>query len=217
MSSSTRPPSRLLSSTPSLSPRRLSSSWIALTLCRLLLDRHTPLWLQVHPPRCAGSSPLLAEHSPAAGSRPLLAERSPPGGAAPSTTAPPCAAPGALSPALPRAAFDASAALPRAAPDASAALPCAAPTVPPGFATRSPATPAGASPAPGPDRQAARPLPPVQPYTRVYSRRDRAAPPPPVSPGAPPLPKGAVPVVPVVNEHRMVTRAKLGFRQPALC
>jgi hypothetical protein len=35
---------------------------------------------------------------------------------------------------------------------------------------------------------------------------------------APPahLPRGAFPVSPVVNHHRMTTRAKLGFRQPAL-
>jgi hypothetical protein len=48
MSSPTRPPSLSLSRIPSLSPRRISSFWTALTLCRLLLDRHKPLWLQVH-------------------------------------------------------------------------------------------------------------------------------------------------------------------------
>ena len=37
------PPSLSLSSIPSLSPRRILSFWTALTLCRLLLDRHNPL------------------------------------------------------------------------------------------------------------------------------------------------------------------------------
>jgi hypothetical protein len=57
----------------------------------------------------------------------------------------------------------------------------------------------------------------------VYSRRITvpavAAPPPTAtsSSSAPPqLPPGAIPVSPVVNHHRMTTRAKLGFRQPAL-
>jgi hypothetical protein len=57
----------------------------------------------------------------------------------------------------------------------------------------------------------------------VYSRRlpapAVAAPPPtttPSSPAPPQLPPGAIPVSPVVNHHRMTTRAKLGFRQPAL-
>ncbi|WVZ79627.1 hypothetical protein U9M48_027185, partial [Paspalum notatum var. saurae] len=35
-------------------------------------------------------------------------------------------------------------------------------------------------------------------------------------PVGPPLPKGAVPIAPVVNQHQMSTRGKLGFRQPAL-
>ena len=76
--------------------------------------------------------------------------------------------------------------------------------------------PAPSSTTPAGGAQGTRPLAPVQPYARVYTRRARAAPPPPPAAGAPPLPKGAVPVAPVVNEHRMVTRAKLGFRQPAL-
>jgi hypothetical protein len=57
----------------------------------------------------------------------------------------------------------------------------------------------------------------------VYSRRITvpavAAPPPTTtssSPAPPQLPPGAILVSPVVNHHRMTTRAKLGFRQPAL-
>jgi hypothetical protein len=144
-----------------------------------------------------------------------------PGSVETPSSALPCAAPGAPTSALPRAAPGAlTPARPRAAPGTPApAQPRAAPTVPPGFAPLSPATPARASPAPGLDpasRQAARPLPTVQPYDRVYTRRSQAAPPPPPITGTPPLPKRAVPVVPVINEHRMVTRAKPGFRQPAL-
>jgi len=86
---------------------------------------------------------------------------------------------------------------------------------------RSRPAPAAVSPAPGSTgppggAQGTRHLAPVQPYARVYTRHARAAPPPPPAIGAPPLPKGAVLVPPIVNEHRMVTRAKLGFRQPAL-
>jgi len=129
----------------------------------------------------------------------------------------PCAALGASSPALPCAAPGASSpALPRAAPGAStSALPRTAPTVPPGFAPRSPAA-APAGPADSSPRRMVQPLPPVQPFDRVYTRRGAPAPPPPPSTGAQPLPKGTVPVLPVVNQHRMVIRAKLGFRQPAL-
>jgi len=56
-------------------------------------------------------------------------------------------------------------------------------------------------------------------FRHVYTRRITAATPADPAPAlvAPaPLPKGAVPVPPVVNQHSMVTRAKQGFRQPTL-
>jgi hypothetical protein len=49
-------------------------------------------------------------------------------------------------------------------------------------------------------------------FRHIYTRRALSA--PAVGPLA--LPKGAVPVPPVVNQHPMTTRAKRGLRLPAL-
>jgi len=50
----------------------------------------------------------------------------------------------------------------------------------------------------------------MPPAAKVYTRRPR-----PAATASPTLPKGAVPIQPVVNQHEMVTRGKHGFRQPA--
>ena len=121
-------------------------------------------------------------------------------GAAPRATSTSSSPTGALL-SSPRVATPASSALPRAGQPDFPALPRAAPSPP------------GAQP----------------PVLRVYSRRPKpAAPAPagpapapaPTAPAAPPapgpLPRGAVAVPPTVNQHRMVTRAKDGFRVPVL-
>jgi hypothetical protein len=69
-------------------------------------------------------------------------------------------------------------------------------------------TPLPASPAPA---IAGNPRPDDLFFRHVYTRRTPAAAPA----GPPPLPKGAVPVHLVVNQHTMTTKAKQGFRQPA--
>lgn len=54
------------------------------------------------------------------------------------------------------------------------------------------------------------PRPLVAPEGQVYTRRPR-----PAVAAPSPLPKGAVPIPPVVNQHVMATRGKHDFRQPA--
>ncbi|WVZ53344.1 LOW QUALITY PROTEIN: hypothetical protein U9M48_004304, partial [Paspalum notatum var. saurae] len=89
--------------------------------------------------------------------------------------------------------------------------PCAAPVAPLPAAAGAPAAPVRRfsgqvytwRPVHGPVRSSTRPSPvhvPVHGPSLVEQR----------------LPKGAVQITPVINSHRMTTRAKLGFRQPAL-
>jgi hypothetical protein len=64
-------------------------------------------------------------------------------------------------------------------------------------------------------------LPPGSPLpehviTKVFSCRPRSTMAPAPAPAPAPLPKGVVAVPPVVNQHSMTTRAKRGFRVPAL-
>ena len=94
---------------------------------------------------------------------------------------------------------------------------------------------AGSSPSDVPAQPAAAWQPPERDVRFVYTRRaprvppgfdplPRPAPSSPSSPGAAPpaptstapLPKDAQQVPPVVNQHRMTTRAKAGYRMPAL-
>jgi len=61
-------------------------------------------------------------------------------------------------------------------------------------------------------------VPPPRELRHVYSRR-RVPPPAGVTstpPTAAPLPRGAVPVLPVTNQHPVTTRAKRGIRLPAV-
>jgi len=61
-------------------------------------------------------------------------------------------------------------------------------------------------------------VPPPRELRHIYSRR-RVPPPAGVTstpPTAAPLPRGAVPVLPVTNQHPVTTRAKRGIRLPAV-
>ena len=119
-------------------------------------------------------------------------------------------------------------------------LPTAAPTPDPGSARTNAAAPAvvadrapDTQPGPGPRRfdgfVYTRRSAPAPTADATPSPQAPAATTPVAAPAAPTpvvasspsaaasqLPPGAVPVPPVVNHHRMTTRAKLGFRQPAL-
>jgi len=112
---------------------------------------------------------------------------------------------------------------PRAASTSSAAR-----GPPPGFAPLpSCSTPASSAPSASTTPPSTF-VPPQRVITHVYTRRPRPAgspqphpgagpaPPPQLPPGAGPAPPGAVVVPPPSNQHAMQTRAKSGFRMPAL-
>jgi hypothetical protein len=111
-------------------------------------------------------------------------------------------------------ALDAS---PRPSPTTSSPAPCAAPSPAPHAATPSSTEryvlpglrggPSGLSPGSPP---------PEHVITKVYSRQPRSTTAPAFAPASAPLPSGTVAVPPVVSLHPMTTRAKHGFRVPAL-
>ena len=108
-----------------------------------------------------------------------------------------------------------------AQPRVACADPDASPTSKlPRAATTSPGSVSSASPPAQPCAASSpTPSPPVAGWAWdlrfVYTRRAPRVPPPdPLLAPAPPLPKGAAPRAPVVNQHGMTTRAKSGFWMP---
>ena len=144
-------------------------------------------------------------------------------------------------PTAPRAALRSPTSAPRTATEligahnnASPHLPYVLPALRAGSPSSAPSTGSPAPPhAPRGPPPGFPPLRPARDFTYHYSRRPRPPPsapalaaptaPAPAAPAAPspapteaaPLPKGAVPVPLVANQHSMGTRSKSGFRMPA--
>ena len=175
--------------------------------------------------------PAASQAVSAATAAPVVCSRSP--AASRSTQAADAPAASLPSPAIsrpPPAAGHASAAPPSPATSRTSPAACLAPAAPPlsfqrwgGFVYhRCPQHPSTKATSTSPTDLAV--LAPIPPVRLTYSRRPRppASPPtpqivspvPPASTAPERLPAGAVPIVPVANQHAMRTRGKAGFRQP---